>query len=47
MVNYSLPKYRLNNISIPDFIYKKMKVKEQKKSNDFIKMKVDEILNNI
>lgn len=46
-IQIKIRKYRLNNISIPDFIYKKMKVKEQKKSNDFIKMKVDEILNNI
>ncbi|MGV3075993.1 S-4TM family putative pore-forming effector [Clostridium baratii] len=46
-IQIKIRKYRLNNISIPEFIYKKMKVKEQKKSSDFIEMKVDEILNNI
>ncbi len=38
--------YRLNNISIPDFIYKKMKEKEQIKSTEFITLRVQNILNN-
>lgn len=39
--------YRLNNISIPDFIYKKMKEKEQIKSTEFITLRVQNILNNL
>ena len=40
-------KYRLNSVSIPEFIYKKLKFKEQKSSNDFIELKVREVLNNL
>jgi hypothetical protein len=46
-VQENIRKYRLNNICIPEFLYKKMKEKEQSKSNDFIAMRVREILNNM
>ena len=46
-VQENIRKYRLNNISIPEFLYKRMKEKEQLKSNDFMAMRVREILNNM
>lgn len=47
VVQETIREYRLNNISVPEFIYKRMKVKEQHKSTDFISLKITEILNNI
>ncbi|HEY8890352.1 MAG TPA: S-4TM family putative pore-forming effector [Clostridium sp.] len=47
IVQEKIREYRLNNISIPEFLYKKMKLKEQQKSTDFISLKITEILNNI
>lgn len=46
-IQVRIRKYRLNNVSIPEFIYKKMKVKEQNLSSEFIQLKVDEILSSI
>lgn len=42
-----IKEYRLNNISIPDFIYKRMKKKEQIKSTEFITLRIENILNNL
>lgn len=39
--------YRQNNIAIPDFIYNKMKAKEQRKSTEFTTAKIENILNSI
>jgi len=47
VVQELIREYRLNNISVPEFIYKRMKIKEQHKSTDFISLKITEILNNI
>lgn len=46
-IQLKIRKYRLNNVLIPEIIYKKMKIKEQNKSNEFIRLKVHEILSNI